>query len=95
MARSRFSPEKKAEIVIESLNTKIGTAEICRKHNVHPRTFSRWRRRFIAAGLEAVAGDSTHTIHALERKKKFLQNRLNELIIANNALRNASEKKAE
>lgn len=38
-SRSRWAPDEKVRIVLESLNTNITVAELCRKHNVTPATF--------------------------------------------------------
>ena len=35
----RRTPQEKARIVMESLNTGASVAELCRKHNVSPTTF--------------------------------------------------------
>ncbi len=43
MTRRRWSSEEKIRIVLESLNTNIGIAELCRKHSVSPVVFYRWR----------------------------------------------------
>ena len=39
MTKTKFTPDQKIQIVLESIKTGIGTAELCRKHNVHPQTF--------------------------------------------------------
>ena len=44
MTKTKFTPEQKIQIVLESIKTNIGMAELCRKHNVHPTTFQAWRQ---------------------------------------------------
>ena len=39
MVKSKFTPDQKVQIVLESIKTNISTAELCRKHNLHPQTF--------------------------------------------------------
>ena len=56
MVKSKFTPAEKARIVLESLNTNITTAELCRKHNIHPQTFYQWRDKFIAGGKASLNG---------------------------------------
>ena len=45
--RSRWSPDEKIRIVLESLNTNISMAELCRKYNVTPVTFYAWKEKFV------------------------------------------------
>jgi transposase-like protein len=44
--KSRWTPEQKVAIVMESLNTNIPMAELCRKHNVIPNAFYDWKEKF-------------------------------------------------
>jgi transposase-like protein len=37
--RSRWSSDEKIRIVLESLNTNISMAELCRRYNVTPNAF--------------------------------------------------------
>ena len=55
MVTSKFTPEQKIQIVLESIKTNIGTAELCRKHNVHPQTFHTWRQKFMDAGKTSLS----------------------------------------
>ena len=57
MKSSKFTSVKKSRIVLESLNTNISTAELCRKHNISPPTFYQWREKFIGAGKLALNGN--------------------------------------
>ena len=50
MTKTKFTPDQKIQIVMESIKTNISTAELCRKHNVHPPTFQTWRQRFMEGG---------------------------------------------
>ncbi|MFZ1076511.1 MAG: transposase [Nitrosotalea sp.] len=47
MVRSKFMPQKKARIILESLNTNISAAELCRKQNISPPTFYQWKEKFV------------------------------------------------
>ena len=48
MAKRRtFTPEFKAEVVIETLCGQTSQAELCRKHNISDEQFSKWKRRFL------------------------------------------------
>ena len=56
--QSRWTPEQKIAIVMESLNTNISIAELCRKHNVTPNAFYGWKEKFVDAGKLALASSS-------------------------------------
>jgi transposase-like protein len=43
----KFTPEQKYEIIMESLNSNITTAELCRKHGVAPVNFRKWGSSFL------------------------------------------------
>ena len=55
MTKTKFTPEQKIQIVLESIKTNISMAELCRKHNVHPPTFQTWRQQFLDAGKARLA----------------------------------------
>lgn len=50
--RRRFTPEFKAQVVLEELTALKTKAEICREYRLEPEVFSRWRA---CRGLEGVA----------------------------------------
>ena len=45
--RKRFTPEFKAEVVIEALSDESSEAELCRRHNITEEQLSQWKRRFL------------------------------------------------
>ena len=45
--RKRFTPEFKAEIVIEALSDESSEAELCRRHNITEAQLSQWKRQFL------------------------------------------------
>ena len=47
MTNKRWTTEDKVRIIMESLTTSAGTAEICRKHGLSPNTFYPWREKFL------------------------------------------------
>ena len=56
----RRTPQEKARIVLEFLNTGASAAELCRKHNVSPATFQDWKDKFMEGGKQALAGPGGH-----------------------------------
>ena len=45
--RKRFTPEFKAEVVLEALNVKTSQAELCRRHNITAAQLAQWKQQFI------------------------------------------------
>ena len=54
MKGRRFTTKDKILIVLEFLETDIKMADLCRKHNVTPGAFSRWKTRFIEGGKRSI-----------------------------------------
>jgi transposase-like protein len=45
--RRRFTPEFKAEIVLEALSGETSQAELCRRHNLSEDQLSKWKQQLI------------------------------------------------
>jgi len=70
--RRTFTPEFKAQVVLEELTGVKDKAEICREYRLRPQVFSRWRGEFLERAPEIFAttpsrGDEQERIAALER----------------------------
>jgi transposase len=70
--RRTFTPEFKAQVVLEELSGAKDKAEICRKYRLRPQVFSRWREEFLERAPEIFAtersrGDEQERIADLER----------------------------
>ena len=69
----RFTPEFKAEVVIEALGGENSEAELCRRHNITEAQLSQWKRQLLenAATLfepnRKQSDASTERIAELER----------------------------
>ena len=90
MVTSKFTPDQKIQIVLESIKTNIGTAELCRKHNLHPHTFSTWKERFVEsgkAGLRTRKNDSK----AFQKEREGLKSIIAEQAIAIDVLKKTLE----
>ena len=88
--RSRWTIEQKIAIDMESLNTNISVAELCRKHNVTPNAFYGWKDKFLDAGKLALAGSlKTGPSGELAAENDNLKKLIGELTIANSALKKA------
>lgn len=92
MAVSKFTPTEKARIILESLHTNISTAELCRKHNIHPQTFYQWKEKFIEGGKASLNGKSNDIIyHNLQKENDSLKRIIGELTMANDAFKKTLE----
>ena len=45
--RRRFTPEFKAEVVLEALSSGSSQAEVCRRHNLSDEQLSKWKRQLL------------------------------------------------
>jgi transposase len=88
--KSRWTSEQKIAIVMESLNTNISVAELCRKHNVTPNAFYGWKEKFLEAGRLALAGSLNNSPGGeFEAENESLKKLIGELTIANDCLKKA------
>jgi len=70
--RRTFTPEFKAQVILEELTGIKDKADICREYRLRPRVFSRWREEFLERAPEIFAtepsrGDEQERIAKLER----------------------------
>ncbi len=92
MVKGRFTSAEKARIVLESLNTNISTAELCRKHNLSPRTFYQWMDRFVEGGKASLNGAPNGDVcNNLQKENDSLKRLIGEITIANDILKKTLE----
>ena len=70
--RRKFTPEFKAQVVLEEITGLKDKAEICREYRLGSQVFSRWRQEFLERAPEIFAtkpsrGDEQERIAELER----------------------------
>ena len=70
--RRTFTPDFKAQVVLEELTGVKDKAEICREHQLRPQVFTRWKTEFLERAPEIFAtqpsrGDEQARIAELER----------------------------
>ena len=71
--RRRFTPQFKAEVVIEVLTSQNTQAELCRKHNLSQGQLSKWKHQLIQnastlfESTDKPSDDSTQPIAQLEQ----------------------------
>ena len=91
MTKTKFTPEQKIQIVLESIKPGISTAEMCRKYNLHPRTLQAWRQKFMDAGKASLNHGKNDQYKILKKENDDLKRIISDLTIANDALKKISE----
>lgn len=86
-----WTAEEKVRIVLESLNTSIALAELCRKYAINPNVYYRWKQRFIDGGKAALATKSDKRDAAKDAEIARLKNLIGELTIANDSMKKVLE----
>ncbi len=71
MKGSRFSPEQKVNIILESLRGEKSISQICRENGISMSLYYQWRDKFINGALEGL----------IHRSKKALESRKNGEIV--------------
>ena len=92
MVKSKFTPEQKIQIVLESIRTSISTAELCRKHNVHPQTFHNWKQRFVESGKAGLSqSGKKDPIKTTKKREEGYKRLIGEMTVANDILKKTWE----
>lgn len=92
MVARHWTAEERIRIVMESLNTDISLAELCRKYNLNPNVFYQWKNKFIEGGKMALSGSlKNSTNKELEAEIERLKKLIGELTIANDAFKKTLE----
>jgi transposase len=89
--KSRWTPEDKIRIVLESLNTNISMSELCRKYNLTPGTFYQWREKFVQGGKLALSGALKDPAKEKDAENERLKKLIGELTIANDSFKKVLE----
>lgn len=80
-------PKDKIRIVLESINTNITLAELCRKYSVSPNAIYDWKEKFMEGGKLALSGalkdPGREKESEIDRSKKLI----GEITIANDAMK--------
>ena len=68
MAKCRtFTPEFKAEVVIEALSGQSSQAELCRRHNISQVQLSKWKRQLLENAAKLFEPTDKQSNDAIER----------------------------
>lgn len=87
-----WTGEEKTRIVMESLNTNITLAGLCRKYNVNSNVFYHWKEKFIEGGRAALMSKGfKDTNQELLAENERLKKLIGELTIANDSFKKILE----
>ena len=65
--RRNFTPEFKAEVVLESLRGESSQAELCRRHNLSDEQLSKWKRQLLENAVSLFESADKQSDASLER----------------------------
>ena len=86
--RTRFTPDEKVRIVLQTFNPETSVAELCRRHNLAPRTVYAWKERFLEVGRSSFEGaDAGRREQRHNREVSDLKRLIGEYAVANAALK--------
>ena len=94
--RRRFTPEFKAEVVLEALSGQSSQAELCRHHNLSEEQLSTWKRQLLenAASLfESRSKSSKETTERIAQLEQLVGRLKVAVDIHEKALKWVSEKR--
>ena len=77
--RSRFTPEFKAEVVLEALRGDSSQAELCRRHNLSEDQLSKWKQQVVENVATLFAPADKHANEASERIAQLEQQNVPEI----------------
>ena len=88
MVKNKFTPEQKIQTVPESIRTSTSTAELCRRHSVHPQTFHNRKQRFMESDKVGLSQSGRKDpIKTLKKRKEDYKRLIGELTVANYILK--------
>jgi len=73
--RKQYTPEMKAQIVLEILKEEKSISELASEHNMHPNQFSRWKREALDNFHQLFTDGSKDT----KKMKTEYETKINEL----------------
>ena len=71
--RRKFTPEFKAEVVLEALSGQSSQAELCRRHNLSEQQLSKWKQQVVEnvaslfSSTDQQSSETTERIAQLEQ----------------------------
>ena len=65
--RRNFTPEFKAEVVLEALRGESSQAELCRRHNLSEDQLSKWKQQVVENVASVFTSTDKHSSEATDR----------------------------
>ena len=65
--RRRFTPEFKAEVVLEALSGESSQAELCRRHNLSADQLSKWKQQLLENAASLFESTNKQSDNSIER----------------------------
>ena len=65
--RRNFTPEFKAEVVLEALHGESSQAELCRRHNLSEDQLSKWKQQVVENVASVFTSTDKHSSEATDR----------------------------
>ena len=90
--KSKGSTDEKMRIVQQTFNSDTSMAELCRQHNLQPRTVYTWKEKFLDASKSSFDGSNMSLLAKRHKKEiSFLKRIIGEYAVANDALKKTLE----
>ena len=71
MARKRYSPKLKFQVVLEALTGEKTPGQIAKQYGIHPNSVGLWKKQFLERGAELFSQDDT--VQEYERRLADLE----------------------
>ena len=86
--RTRLTPDEKVRIVVQTFNPETNIADLCRQHNLVPRTIYTWKEKFLAGGRSSFEGaDASKREQRHNKDVSDFKRIIGEYAVANDALK--------
>jgi len=71
MARKRYSPKLKFQVVLEAITGEKTPGQIAKQYGIHPNSVGLWKKQFLERGAELFAQDDS--VQEYERRLADLE----------------------
>jgi len=71
MAKKRYSPKVKFQVVLETLTGEKTPGQIAKQYGIHPNSVGLWKKEFLERGAELFSEDGT--VQEYERRIRQLE----------------------
>ena len=83
MAKRRtFTPEFKAELVLEVLSGATSQAEVCRRHNINENQLSQWKRQLLENAPSLFESTDKQSSEVSEKRIAHLEQLVGRMAVA-------------